>query len=189
MVNIETLYNHIQELVKQDVDNILVDMIRYGTPVSGQTVTLNFQIIDGYYAHNGIGCFLCPTSATYSDEEDIRDNVLYSSLIPANPSVQTYDKDYDRYIFSRTDGFDLQFEFNDVAVGEYYIIVAGYDDNNKPLFSGTWQGENNGLGELGTTSDGEFDWNIGLPYNQQENPCHKITVVDGTNVWYGNSYY
>ena len=32
MSNIEDLYNHVNELIKTDIDNLLVDMIDYGTP-------------------------------------------------------------------------------------------------------------------------------------------------------------
>ena len=32
MANISDLYNHVNELIKTNIDNLLVDMIEYGTP-------------------------------------------------------------------------------------------------------------------------------------------------------------
>ena len=188
MTNISDLYTHVNELIKTDIDNMLVDMIEYGTPVSGETVTLNYNILDEFRDANGIGCFLCDINGTYNNTNDLASNVLYSSFIPADPQTQTYSESNEMYIFGYTDGFDSQFTFDDVQAGTYYVIICGYDSNNQPVFN-DFTGEYNWINRIGTSSDGEFDEVYGnTPYSSAED-CAKITVsANSDNVWYVVSY-
>lgn len=78
MSNIENLYNHVNELIKTDIDNLLVDMIEYGTPtvpmrqlfvtartdekgsqtpIEGATVTIDNEYVGITSLHEDNNCY------------------------------------------------------------------------------------------------------------------------------------
>lgn len=76
MTNISDLYSHVNELIKTDIDNLLVDMIDYGTPtvpmrhlfvtainddsggeIEGATVTIDNEYVGTTSEHEGSGCY------------------------------------------------------------------------------------------------------------------------------------
>ena len=160
-----------------EVDNIVLQLTNYGITLNGATVTINLKVYDDRsgFTH-GMGLFLFDTETTYANFNDLRANVDYSDFIPLEPNETT--------VYATSD-FEHQFVFNNVAPGEYYVVLCDYDENNLPILR---QGSsNNLLAYINEDVEDIYDtYSTAMPYDDGNVTKLIIEVVaNGTNVWYG----
>lgn len=109
MVNIETLYAHIQELVKQDVDNILLDMIEYANPSPTEfEVTIHFIKQNDNIAFENGGYYASALLEDVDSDVGFSEDTNSEGIVTFN----NVPSGYYQVIFQGTDGSSGDYELN-----------------------------------------------------------------------------
>ena len=184
MANINDLYNHFNELIKLNINNILLDMIKYGNSNSTATVTLYFKPAERLLVFgDNLGCFLFDANRTYSSKEDMKSNVSYSSLLPFPQDIEI--EHGNKYINSDN---EFQFVIDNVAQGTYYVVVSEVDGNNLPFAN---EGNPTRIVLITTNSShyenynfDDDEWKYGLSYYDVEDSATISIPNENDNTWY-----
>ena len=184
MTNISDLYNHVNELIKQDIDSMIVGMIEYGNSNTTATVTVYFKPAERILVYgDNLGCFLFDANRTYSSKEDMKSNISYSSIVPYPQDIEI--EGNSKYINSDN---EFQFVINNVAQGTYYVVVSEVDENNLPFAHESYPTRI----VLITTNSSHYEnydfdndeWKASLPYYDVEGSATISIPNENDNTWY-----